>query len=121
MHASSWDKFHFLLELGWLVCDFSPYLSFDVSNKIAVSGWSRLAGDFSCARSFHPAPHELKQVNTKSFAEFLMQALNISKRIPENFSSILLKSSRVNVDVPGEVKIKVQDPSAQLSSHLLRT
>ena len=38
-------------------------------------------------------PHELKQVKTKGFVEFLMQALNISKRIPENFSSFLLQSS----------------------------
>ena len=38
-------------------------------------------------------PHELKQVKTKGFVEFLMQALNISKRIPENISSFLLQSS----------------------------
>ena len=123
-----------------------PYLSFDVSDKIASVRLIQ-AGRRLLLRQFLP-PHELKQVNTKGFAEFLMQTLNISKRIPENFSSVLLQSSRdksnllsvlnnefqnkatalkllgscqegvchpvhiadlagVNVDVLGEVKIKV--------------
>ena len=148
--------FHFQVFFS-LVCDFSPYLSFDVSDKIASVRLIQ-AGRRLLLRQFLP-PHELKQVNTKGFAEFLMQTLNISKRIPENFSSVLLQSSRdqsnllsvlnnefqnkatalkllgscqegvchpvhiadlagVNVDVLGEVKIKVQDPSAKLDTYL---